>query len=100
MLKNTESCRFVMIPEKLIQDDRLTSMSKLVFGKIYSLSISNGYSYATNGFLANYFKISIRTIGKCISELSKYHYIQVIFDRKEVNQIKRKIFVIYENLIL
>lgn len=100
MLKSIESYGFVIIPEKLIQDDRLTPMSRLVFGKIYSLSISNGYCWATNGFFANYFKISIRTIGKCISELAKYNYIRVVFNRREVNQIKRKIFIIYESLIL
>ena len=89
---------YIVIPEKIVQDKSLTPLSKLVFGKIYSLSKSEGYCWATNKFLAEYFNISKRTIGLCINLLVSNGYIYIKLQYKNQNNSKRKIYIVYDNI--
>lgn len=86
MLDNT----YLILPEKIATDCDLTPISRLIFAKIYGLSKSDGYCWATNKYLSQYFNVSIRTISMSISTLYKKKYISIFG-----NNSKRKIYINY-----
>ncbi len=84
---------YLKIPERIILDERLKDFEKLLFCKIFSLSQSSGYCWATNCYLADYFKVSKSCISRGISRLNKFEYINLKLDVKEKNKCKRIIYI-------
>lgn len=78
----------------LLRDKNLSTMSILVYSKIYSLSKKEGFCWATNKYLADFFITSSRTIGRSIKQLSDNNYIRLEFYKENKINIKRKIYVL------
>lgn len=88
---------YIIIPDVLLFDENINTMSKIVFGIIYRLSKQKGYCFASNGYLAESLKVHPVTISQYISELVKSGYIE-INEEKTTSGKLRKLIISDKNL--
>ena len=69
--------KYVELPMIVIQDKNISSTAKVLMGLITTLSMKDGYCYASNRYLSNILKVSRRTITSCITSLKRNNYIKV-----------------------
>lgn len=91
MERDIETFINLVIPTSLLGDSRLTFLERLLLIDILSLCKKKSYCWATNEYFKDLFNVSKQTISKSISNLSKYGYIVLEYDRKEKNNSKRVI---------
>lgn len=84
---------YAIIPANVRYDKRLSPLTRLIYGEITALSNEKGYCFATNAYFANLYSMSNISISRCISELKEHNYIRVVYDIKEKNVDKRKIYI-------
>ena len=84
---------YAVIPANVRYDKRLSPLTRLIYGEITALSNEKGYCFATNAYFANLYSMSNISISRCISELKEHNYIRVVYDIKEKNVDKRKIYI-------
>ena len=77
---------YCVIPSNVMDDDRLTPNSKLMYGLISSLTNQKGYCYANNQFFQAYFKKNKNTIIGWLNQLKEANHIQIEFDPKNSNK--------------
>ena len=77
MNNDLTNLKYVEVPMNVLLDEELSSTSKLLMGLITTLSMQNGYCYASNKYLSNLMKVSNRTITNCISSLKRKNYIEI-----------------------
>lgn len=77
MNNDLTNLKYVEVPMNVLLDEELSSTSKLLMGLITTLSMQNGYCYASNKYLSNLMKVSKRTITNCISSLKRKKYIEI-----------------------
>lgn len=77
MNNDLTNLKYVEVPMNVLLDEELSSTSKLLMGLITTLSMQNGYCYASNKYLSNLMKVSKRTITNCISSLKRKYYIEI-----------------------
>lgn len=65
----------IVCPIIILSDSNCSDAAKLLLVLIRSLSVKEGYCYATNGYLGKILGKKKDTISKIISKLSKEHYI-------------------------
>jgi hypothetical protein len=70
--------REISIPGDVLDDDRLTDMAKILYGKISRLAYKNGYCWASNKFLDG--TKSGNTASRNIKELEKYEYVKCVYE--------------------
>ena len=64
----------------LFNDRNLSKTDCSVLGLIISLTLKNGYCYASNEYLADYVKVSKRTISDSLSKIKRLKYIIVKYE--------------------
>lgn len=69
--------KYVEVPVVVLLDEDLSTTTKLLMGLITTLSMQEGFCFASNRYLSNLMKVSRRTITSCISSLRKKNYIRV-----------------------
>ena len=69
-----------MKPRILFNDNNLTRTDTDLLSLIISLTLKNGYCYASNEYLADYVKVSKRTISDSLSKLKRLKYIIVRYE--------------------
>ncbi len=69
-----------MTPRILFNDRNLSKTDCSVLGLIISLTLKNGYCYASNEYLADYVKVSKRTISDSLSKTKRLKYIIVKYE--------------------
>ena len=69
--------KYVEVPVVVLLDEDLSTTTKLLMGLITTLSMQEGFCFASNRYLSNPMKVSRRTITSCISSLRKKNYIRV-----------------------
>ena len=77
--------KYVQVPMVVLLDEDLSSTTKLLMGLITTLSMKDGFCYASNRYLSNLLKVSKRTISSSITALRRKKYIKVDnedFERK------------------
>lgn len=77
--------KYVQIPMVVLLDKDLSSTTKLLMGLITTLSMKDGFCYASNRYLSNLLKVSKRTITSSITALRRKNYVRVAnedFERK------------------
>jgi hypothetical protein len=67
---------YIKIPEQIECSDFLCPMSKLLFGRIYALAQKEGYCWATNQYLAEWYKCSQSQVTRWVSELTRAGFIE------------------------
>ena len=69
--------KYVQVPMVVLTDEDLSSTTKLLMGLITTLSMKDGYCYASNRYLSNLLKVSKRTISSSITALRRKKYVEI-----------------------
>lgn len=77
MNNDINNLKYVEVPMIVLLDNDISSTSKLLMGLITTLTMKEGFCYASNKYLSNLLKVSRRTITSCISSLKRRNYIKV-----------------------
>ena len=77
MNNDISNLKYVEVPMIVLLDDDISSTSKLLMGLITTLTMQEGFCYASNKYLSNLMKVSRRTITSCITSLKRKSYIKV-----------------------
>lgn len=88
MINDLNNLKYVEVPMIVLLDEDISSTSKILMGLITTLSMKNGYCYASNKYLSNFLKVSKRTITNSLSSLRRKKYIKV-----EQEPYMRKIYL-------
>lgn len=84
---------FLIVPKFIIKYDGLNYTEKMIYSLLLSLSNKkNGFSFATNETIANYFNLSIQTVQNAITHLKDIGLISI-----KKTRFKRKIYIIYDD---
>lgn len=67
--------RYILIPAEVVQDSRLRSNSKLLYGEIYSVLNVQGMCDVSNATFSKELGLAVNTLQQCLKELEKYGYI-------------------------
>jgi len=81
-----KNIKHIEIPVEVVRDNSISSTSKVLMGLITTLSMKDGYCYASNKYLGNILNVSIRTITSCLSSLKKrgFIYIRDIYNKRRI----------------
>ncbi len=66
----------IVINDNVIEDKKLNSTDKVVYGLVKALSNDKGYCFATNDYIGKRLNLSKSTISNTISKLKKLDYIK------------------------
>ena len=69
--------KYIQVPMVVLLDEDLSSTTKLLMGLITTLSMKDGYCYASNRYLSNLLKVSKRTISSSITALRRKKYVEI-----------------------
>ena len=69
--------KYVEVPVIVLLDEDLSTTTKLLMGLITTLSMKDGYCYASNRYLSNLLKVSKRTISSSITALRRKKYVEI-----------------------
>lgn len=87
-MDSLKNLKYVELPMVVLLDEDISSTSKVLMGLITTLTMQDGFCYASNKRLSNLMKVSKRTITSCITSLRRKNYIRV---EQEPNE--RKIYL-------
>ena len=77
MTNDINNLKYVEVPMIVLLDEDISSTSKLLMGLITTLTMKEGFCYASNKYLSNLMKVSRRTITSCITSLKRKNYIKI-----------------------
>ena len=89
MQSDISKLKYVQVPTIVLFDENISSTTKLLMGLVITLSLKNGFCYASNKYLSNILKVSKRTITRCVNYLTTKGYIKVQNDENS-----RKIYIV------
>ena len=69
--------KYIQVAMVVLLDEDLSSTTKLLMGLITTLSMKDGYCYASNRYLSNLLKVSKRTISSSITTLRRNNYLKI-----------------------
>ena len=85
---------FAVIPADVRYNDNLPANAKLMYGEISALIGKDGFCFAGNGYFADLYGLTERTVSKLISKLQEHDFIRLEFERDSSGQIlSRKIYL-------
>ena len=85
---------YSIIPAFIRYDNRLVAHEKLLYGEITALSNKFGYCFASNGYFAELYGVSNRSITNWVAKLERCNYIKTELLRNEnMEVIERKIYI-------
>lgn len=87
---NQQENYFSVIPSRILSDNKLTPMARLMYGKLASLTNVEGYCWASNSYLGEFFTINERSASRCVCALEKAKYIRVEIS----DNSKRRIYLV------
>ena len=67
MTNDINNLKYVEVPMIVLLDEDISSTAKLLMGLITTLTMKEGFCYASNRYLSNIMKVSRRTITSCIT---------------------------------
>lgn len=90
---------YAIIPAS-VRYANISSSAKLLYGEITALCNKEGYSWATNTYFANLYKVSRFTISRWISELRDNNLIVVdIIKQEKGKEVSRKLIIKEQHLL-
>ncbi|MCI5562385.1 MULTISPECIES: helix-turn-helix domain-containing protein [Intestinimonas] len=89
---------WAVIPSFVRYDPDLPPNAKLLYGEVTALSGKRGYCYAQNGYFAELFSLSERSISRLFAVLVERGYLRVDVIRDESTQevLERRICAVYD----
>ena len=83
-----------LIPMSVLQNDKLTSLEKLILIHMISFSKNNDiYCWGTNQYFCDIYKVSRQTISKSINNFVKLGYLRNEYDKFNRKNQKKRIFL-------
>ena len=70
--------KYIEVPMIVLKDKEVSFTAKLLMGLIFTLSMQEGYCYASNKYLSILMKVSKRTVTAGITSLRQKNYIKVV----------------------
>lgn len=84
-----------VIPATVRYDKALRPNAKLLYGEISALTVAEGYCWAENGYFAELFGLSKKTVGELIAQLAKRGHIRLEVERDADQAVVcRKIWIV------
>lgn len=74
--------RYIIVPNFIVEDSSIQDGEKLLFGDIASNSLTKGYCWFSNQYLANRYHISERTASRWVNDLKRKKYITIAMSLK------------------
>lgn len=85
---------YSIIPAPIRYDKSLPLGARMLYGELTSLSNSDGYCWATNGYFAELYDVDKRTVSRWVSALVDSGYVDVVISRNEAGEIvDRRIYI-------
>jgi hypothetical protein len=72
-------------------DNRLTFFERILYSDILAMSISFGFAFPSNSYLASLYNLDIRSVKRAIKSLQKNGYIDIVIDKEKGN--KRQLYI-------
>ena len=87
---------YITIPAQVLHDNRLTPLSRLIYGELRALANIHGYAWINNNGLANRYDVSKYTISRSVSEIEKLGYIksELIYKEGKKEVEKRNVYIL------
>ena len=87
---------YITIPAQVLHDNRLTPLSRLIYGELSALANIHGYAWINNNGLANRYDVSKYTISRSVSEIEKLGYIksELIYKEGKKEVEKRNVYIL------
>ncbi len=82
---------YTILPEAIRKDKNLTFFEKVLYGEIAALTNKEGFCFATNKYLSEFFCKSTRYVSKGLSKLQNLGYLSLRIDKDGGND--RKIYL-------
>jgi len=100
---NSNPNYYAVIPANVRYCKEISNGAKLLYGEIAALCNAKGYCWATNGYFAELYNNSSKTVSRWISELEQQGFISVIIDQKDGTKrfisIKKDVEIKDENVL-
>ena len=77
MNNDITNLKYVEVPVVVLLDEDLSTTTKLLMGLITTLSMQEGFCFASNRYLSNLLKVSKRIISTSITTLRRKNYVKV-----------------------
>ena len=85
-----------MIPPWIVADQELTLADKVVCGRVWALSNSKGYCYASNRWLGDQLGLAPGTVSNSIASLASRGHVRVEVQRNEKKEVtSRRVYPIH-----
>ena len=82
---------YVIIPERVLHDNRLTPLARLIYGELAALANINGFAWISNQKIANKYDVSLATIKRSLSLLKDFGYIKTeVFYKENSKEVERR----------
>lgn len=87
---------YITIPAQVLHDNRLTPLSRLIYGELSALANIHGYAWINNNGLANRYEVSKYTISRSVSEIEKLGYIksELVYKEGKKEVEKRNVYIL------
>ena len=88
MNNDITNLKYVEVPVVVLLDEDLSTTTKLLMGLITTLSMQEGFCFASNRYLSNLMKVSRRTITSCIASLRKKNLLSLLSESFTSSKIR------------
>ena len=91
---------YIIIPEKVRYDNRLSAMEKIIYGEVVALSKKHGYCFASNKYFADLYDVTTVSVSRWINNLTNYGYFKAEYETSDGSlQSSRKLYVIGDSSV-
>jgi hypothetical protein len=84
---------YAIIPASVRYDKSLTPNAKLLYGEITALCSKEGFCWAANEYFSELYEVSERSISAWIKQLAALKYIEIEYEKRGFEVIRRKIML-------
>ncbi|HIR48507.1 MAG TPA: helix-turn-helix domain-containing protein [Candidatus Faecimonas gallistercoris] len=85
--------KFIILHDYTYTDGSIPPLARILFAQISSLAKNDGYCHASNKYLSEINNVDERTIRRLLNQLESSNYIDIVIDKKQPNNLRRKIYI-------
>jgi uncharacterized phage protein (TIGR02220 family) len=92
-MEDIKKSYYAIIPANIRYDEELTANAKLLYGEISALCNERGFSWASNDYFAELYKVTDRQVRRWIKSLADKGYIYIQYQHEKSLSEKRYIYI-------